>query len=213
MASGALSSRFDHAMRSRNVHRVAPGSVRIDLPDATQLTDYSCGASALQAICKFYGVGPDEEWQFVERLKMDRRIGSHPFQIIKLAHALGLKTREYHGMTPDQVKRELDSRHPVMLMIQAWGEERVRGKTRARRDYSADWDDGHWVVAIGYDRHGFIFEDPSLELIRGFIAYDDLMTRWRDTGPHGRYMPNYGLAIWHPRRKTSAYDSTAAPIL
>ena len=47
----------------------------------------------------------------------------------------------------------------------------------------------------------------------GFIAYDDLMTRWRDTGPHGRYMPNYGLAIWHPRRKTSAYDSTAAPIL
>jgi hypothetical protein len=31
-------------MASRTVHRVRPGAVRIDLPDATQLTDYSCGA-------------------------------------------------------------------------------------------------------------------------------------------------------------------------
>jgi predicted double-glycine peptidase len=42
------------------------GAIRIPVPDTTQQTDYSCGASSLQAICKYYGVGYDDEWEVVD---------------------------------------------------------------------------------------------------------------------------------------------------
>lgn len=197
---------------AQDKHPIRAGAIRIALPDATQLTDYSCGASSLQAICKFYGVGPNEEWEFVGRLGMDRRVGSHPHQIVGLARRLGLSAREYFPMTIADIKRELRLRHPVMLMIQAWGEEKRGRSWRPRRDYSEQWGDGHWVVAIGYDASGIFFEDPSLELVRGFLTYDELLERWRDTGPRGRRMANYGVAIWHPRRKRSAYETISATI-
>ena len=199
------------------VDRIAipAGAIRIPLPDATQVEDYSCGASCLQSICKYYGVGWErglaDEWDFVAALGMDKRVGSHAFQLIKLARRLGLTARPYDPMTQDEIKRELDRRHPVMLMIQAWGSD-DKSPTGWIRDYSSLWSEGHWVVAIGYDRHGFFFEDPSLQMVRGFLTYEELATRWRDTGPRGVHVPNYGVAIWHPRRTASAYTRWAEPI-
>src|ERR1043166_2618070 len=192
--------------------RIPHGAIRIALPDATQQKDYSCGASCLQSICKFYGVGPNEEWEFVDKLRMDHRIGSHPYQIVRLAKQLRLSVREYQPMTPQDVRREPRRRHPVMMMIQAWGGEGRGSRWRRRRTYKDDWDDGHWVVAIGYDTQGIFFEDPSLELVRGYLSDAELEDRWQDTGPHGVHVPRYGAAIWHPSRKTSAYETVAARI-
>jgi len=192
--------------------RIPTGAIRIALPDATQQKDYSCGASCLQSICKFYGVGPDEEWEYVDALGMDHRIGSHPFQIVRLARRLGLTVREYQPMTTAQLRGELQRRHPVMLMIQAWADPVGRGSRARLPSYAKDWKDGHWVAAIGQDRDGFFFEDPSLEQIRGYLSESELDERWRDTGPHGKRMPRYGAAIWHPRRRVSAYETRAARI-
>lgn len=193
-------------------HSVPRGAIRVPLPDATQQEDYSCGASALQSICKYYGVGPNEEWEFVNALGMDRRIGSHPHQIVRLARGLGLRCNERCPMSIGQLRGELARRHPVMLMIQAWGEVGMGKSRRPRTDYRNHWSDGHWVVAIGYDRNGIVFEDPSLELVRGYLRNEELMVRWRDTGPRGKRMPQYGVAIWHPKRRTSAYEGRATRI-
>jgi predicted double-glycine peptidase len=194
------------------VHRIKHGAIKVAVPDTSQQTDYSCGASSLQAVCKFYGIGPQDEWQYVDALHMDPRVGSHPFQIKRLARRLGLTIKEYSPMTLGQLRRELDRRHPVMLMIQAWGEEERNGRTRWRKTYDGVWEDGHWVIAIGYDEDGVIFEDPSLQAVRGFLDYDELIRRWRDTGPHGRHIIQYGLAVWHPRSRGSAYEARAVRI-
>lgn len=188
------------------------GAIKVAVPDTTQQTDCSCGSSCLQSVCKFYGVGPDDEWQFTRALKMDHRVGSHPFQIIRAAHRFGLKCKPYHCMTPADLTRELRKRHPVLLMIQAWGDEVHRGRKRWRRSYQDHWKDGHWVIAIGFTLHGFIFEDPSLQAIRGFLTEEELMERWRDTGPQGRQMRNYGVAIWRPRFRGSSYEVRAEKI-
>ena len=84
-------------------HPIPRGAIRICLPDTTQQEDYSCGASCLQSICKYYGVGPDDEWEFVDALGMDYRIGSHPFQIIRAANRYGLRCRQYWPMTVEDI--------------------------------------------------------------------------------------------------------------
>jgi len=43
-------------------------------------------------------------------------------------------------------------------MIQAEGEEKGNGGWR--KSYKGIWSEGHWVIAIGYDRDGMFFEDP-----------------------------------------------------
>jgi ABC-type bacteriocin/lantibiotic exporter with double-glycine peptidase domain len=185
-------------------HSIPRGAIKIPVPDTTQQTDYSCGASALQAVCRFYGVGPEEEWQFVDALGMDRRVGSHPYQIARAARRFRLRVEEQSPMSRARLLFHLRRRRPVLLMIQAW-------PLAPRHTYRGWWKDGHWVVAIGYDREGVYFEDPSLQAVRGFLSYAELAERWHDTGPHGKHVPRYGMAVWKPRAQ-SAYESRAIHI-
>ena len=187
-------------------------AIRIPVPDVSQETDYSCGASSLQAVAKYYGVGPDDEWEFVRDLRMDHRVGSHPDQIQRAAEEYGLTFREYAPMTLAHLRAELRSQHPVLLMIQAWGQERVHGEWRARRDYGRDWKDGHWVVAIGYAAGLVFFEDPSLTAVRGYLRDKELDDRWHDTARENKRMDHYGLAIWHPTVRSSVYATRAQRI-
>lgn len=191
-------------------HRIGRGAIRIDLPDTIQQTDYSCGAACLQAVCRYYGVGKGEEWEFVKDLKMDRRIGSHPFQLARAAKRYGLEVTEYCPMSMAELRRRLSQRKPVLLMIQAWADD-AGGKKR-RRGYKTTWEDGHWVVAIGYDRSGVFFEDPSLEAARGFLTYEELDERWHDVGPRGRHMSHYGLVLWRARPTPTGYAKSAQRI-
>ena len=194
---------------ARHYREIHHDAVRIHVPDTTQQTDYSCGASCLQAVCKYYGVGPDDEWEYVEALRMDTRVGSHPDQIQRVANDHDLRFKEYWPMSISQLRAELRKRHPVLLMIQAYGE---REGGLPRLDYRSDWMDGHWVVAIGYDRDAIFFEDPSLQAVRGYLLDDELAERWHDTARHGRHMEHYGLALWHPRVRRSSYASKAQRI-
>jgi len=174
------------------------GAIRLPLPDTMQKTDYSCGASAIMAICRYFGLGCDDEEDFIHLLKkkgMDPRIGSHPRQLKKILSTFNLKPKEFNGMTVSQLKKCLLNGQPVLMMIQAWGEDK---KGRPLKSYSDVWSEGHWVVGIGFDKSAVFFEDPSLEAIRGYISYDELEERWHDTGPHNKRMEHYGMAVRKP---------------
>jgi predicted double-glycine peptidase len=193
----------------RHFRPIPPRAIRIPVPDTTQQTAYSCGASCLQAVCKYYGVGPDDEWEFVRMLRPDHRLGSDPELIQRVARRLGLRSRAYSPMTVAELKAELRLRHPVLLLIQAWGRERRAGRLRRRLDYRHAWRDGHWLMAIGFDREAIYFEDPSLQAVRGYLRIPELEERWHHRGPHADHQDHYGLAIWHPRRHRSAYQARA----
>jgi hypothetical protein len=54
---------------------IPPGAIKVALPDVRQPDGHSCGASALMAVCSFYGVGPRD----VEGFKANTvEIGSSP---------------------------------------------------------------------------------------------------------------------------------------
>lgn len=180
-------------------------AIRVAVPDTTQQEDYSCGATCLQSVAKYYGVGPDDEWEFIRDMRFDHRVGSHPDQIIRAANEYGLQCAEYFPGTLNQLKSELRRRHPVLLMIQAWS-----GKPGS--EYIRSWKDGHWVVAIGYHADIFFFEDPSLAAVRGYLRRKELLRRWRDTGRRGVHMHRYAVAIWHPDIVHSTYLTRAERI-
>jgi predicted double-glycine peptidase len=189
-------------------HPIPPRAIRIPVPDTTQQTDYTCGASALQAVCKYYGVGPDDEFDFVADMRMPRS-GSDPEHIIRGVRRYRLRYREYFPMSREQLLECLNRRRPVILMLQAWGES---AGGRSRRGYKTVWEDGHWVVAIGYTGRGVLFEDPSLQAVRGFLSFRELDLRWHDWGPKKIHMDHYGLAVWKPRARRSVYETRAERI-
>jgi len=52
-------------------------------------------------------------------------------------------------MTLNDIRNFIDNGIPIIVLIQAWAESLV--------DYSQDWEDGHYAVAIGYRQGHRIF--------------------------------------------------------
>ena len=185
--------------------RIPPGAIRIDLPNTTQLEGYTCGPSALLAVCAYFGVGPDEEWEIEADMGIGRA-GTDPAHLVTTARRYGLRVAEHRGMTDAQLRACLDRRRPVILMLQAWAEP-------PPRSYRDRWRDGHWVVAIGHDRAGLYVEDPAIHAARGFLTWRELDARWHDIeGPRRVHVERYGAAMWRPGARGSAYQHLARVI-
>jgi len=182
-------------------------AIKIPLPDTSQSEDYSCGAVAIQAICGYFGHGLEDEWTLIKELKIDKRVGTNPEQLVSFAKKLGYETRTLQPLDLPGLRKLLDERKPVMMMLQAW-----RDGGSSTENYEEDWKDGHWVVAIGYDENAIFFEDPALAAIRGYILNEELEKRWHDVGSHNRHIAHYGLAIWKPDIKNPAYYNRARHI-
>jgi uncharacterized protein len=180
--------------------RIPRRALKVPLPDTVQQTDYTCGASCLQAICAYYGVGPTKEEDYARIMRIQRDVGAHPHNILRGIREFGLRYEERWPMCAHDVREYLDRGIPVMLMLQAWATDEKRGGKRWK-GYATEWNDGHWVAAIGYDNDLMYFEDPSLAGVRGYMSVRELGARWHDVGPYWikpyeRYMYNYGVAIW-----------------
>jgi predicted double-glycine peptidase len=176
--------------------RIRAGTVRIELPEVVQRTDYTCGAAVVLAVARYCGVGPDDEAQVARDMKMTPA-GSDPWQLRRALRRYGLAHGEHRGMSDAALRAELDARRPVIVMLQAWG---------GRRAYRGWWADGHWVVAIGYDARGVIVEDPSLAGVRGALSWRALADRWHAVEGHTRRrVERYGLVVHaRPRRRWAA---------
>lgn len=180
--------------------RIPRDAIRVDLPNVVQQRDHTCGAACIVALLAYYGIGTASEADVVAVMGFDER-GSDPAHLVAAAARYGLRHEEYRPMSNRELRDCLDRRRPVVMMLQAWGE---------RASYVDHWTDGHWVVAIGYDRRGVYFEDPSIECMRGFLAYDELDERWHDVdGPDDAHVERYGLALWLPRVRSSAHARRA----
>jgi predicted double-glycine peptidase len=114
-------------------------------------------------------------------------------------------------MTIDQLERRLDEGKPVICSIQAYAEKAPAEKRT--KIYKKD-DNGHYLVAIGYDDDNIYFMDPSLTGRRGFLPKPEFEARWHDdegTPEHPKPISHLGLVIWRPAG-TSTYARFARRI-
>jgi predicted double-glycine peptidase len=176
---------------------IPTGAVRIPVPDTLQQTDWTCGAASVRAICGYFGCGASTERQY--RLDMGiPRAGADPEHLMWGLVRYGLDFRAYCPMSVEQLQASVRRGRPVLLMLQAWGVD--KRTNQYRKSYQGIWQDGHWVVAIGSDRKGVYFEDPSINGYRGFLDYAALEERWHDWGPRYEQVYNFGISVWQSRQ-------------
>jgi predicted double-glycine peptidase len=143
----------------------------IQVPLCRQATEYTCGVAALQSIFAFYGEDIREEL-LAKQLGSNEKNGTSHKNIAKLAKAKGYEVNITEQTSIEKLKSILNKGNPVICLIQAWAEKKV--------DYKNDWDNGHYVVAIGYDNKNIYFMDPATIGNYTYIPIQEFLTRWHD---------------------------------
>lgn len=166
----------------------------LNLPQLRQTFNYDCGAKALQSVLVYYGFEIRED-------HIIKKAGTHKWGtpikgIKKVIKEYGLKCTAKE-MTIDHLKRYIDKNIPVILVLQAWRNKKKIG-------WEKDWIDGHYVVAIGYEKDKILFQDPS-SFEHTYLKYDELNKRWHDVDTKRKKYYHYGIAVYG---KTPKYKPT-----
>ena len=169
----------------------------IRVPLTRQSSNYTCGVAVLQSILYFHDAQDDySEDTLVKELKADPVNGTSYQAIANFARSKGYLVDVRTGMTLDDIRDFIEKGVPVIVLVQAWAESPV--------DYSRDWDDGHYAVAIGYDRDSVYFMDPSTMGNYTYLPNQEFLDRWHDEDK-GVKLDRFGLIIKRDKRENH-YD-------
>jgi predicted double-glycine peptidase len=175
------------------------------VPLVRQATDYTCGVACTESILYYNGIDYRED-NLAQTLGATEEDGTDIAHIVDFLHRVNSRTgywmgqgTEFQGgigaelrtdMTLDDLRAQIDGGHPVICAIQAWSAE-------TNEDYAAEWEDGHYVIAVGYDDDNVYFMDPSTRGNYTYIANDEFMTRWHD-GDSDQRLQQPGIVITNP---------------
>lgn len=159
--------------------------VILPFPNYRQSFRYDCGVKAMHAILAYYGNDIGERKIF--ELAKTSRNGTSVEAIKRVFKHYGLKITAKE-MTVEDVRLYILKKNPVLLLLQAW-------PLKKKVDYSSNWTDGHWAVAIGFDEHRIFFEDP-LSIKRTYLTRSELITRWHDFVSNKKIYHYFGIAVY-----------------
>ena len=137
-----------------------------------QITDYSCGASALRAVLSHWGREVDEA-QLIALLRTNSDVGTFPEDIASGARSLGFHAEVIENLTLDRLRQFTADRHPVIALAQVWLSERE--PARALDDI---WDNGHYVVVLDVDDDYVYFQDPFIQMSKAFVPRKTFEDHW-----------------------------------
>ncbi len=145
----------------------------LPVPDTRQSTEYSCGASALQAVLMYYGEEFGEN-ELMDKLKTTYN-GTNPRDITRVARELGFQAELRENCTLEDLEKSIKLKVPVIVSGQAW-----REGDDLKKPWKDVWDSGHYMVIVGLDEKNVYFEDPSLLGSKGFMPREEFLDRWHD---------------------------------
>jgi predicted double-glycine peptidase len=142
------------------------------LKQTRQSTEYSCGASALQAVLSYWGKDLDEE-DLMTLLHTTPETGTYPDDIVRVALLLGFKAEVKENLTLEDIEQATAQGTPVIVLGQAW---------RSRQDSAAsvaeDWANGHYFIVLAVDKDYVYFEDPYVRMGKGFMPRETFEQHW-----------------------------------
>jgi len=157
----------------------------VAVPLVRQQQDFSCGDVATLAVLRYWKHAEYKnvlETALYAPLHTSRTDGTDPQPIADYLNGVDGVTAEYKtqddGVDVRDLEEAIDRGEPAIVDIQAWQDVRRVGDLKPWGD---DWDDGHYVVLVGYDRERFYFMDPSTSGHYAFIPREELAERWHDT--------------------------------
>ena len=184
------------------------------LKQTRQMTEYSCGASALQSVLSYWGRDVDEE-DLMRLIGTNAEVGTFPEDIVRGVRSLGLDAEAKEGLTLDDVRTFTAQGHPVIALAQLW---------RSQKDTPAsaadEWDCGHYIVVLAVDDDFVYFQDPYIRMGKGFMPRKTFEDHWHQI-MGGRELARSSelrhLAIFirgeEPARKPGGDEAQAVPDL
>ena len=166
----------------------------LDFPELCQTYEYDCGATALEAVFIYYGI-EIKEGLIINQAKTSKSRGTSVKHIEITAKKYGFKVDSKEIDIPD-IKNILTKKYLLYFCCRL-------GKGAKISTGKKDWDDGHYVVAIGYDKEKIYFEDPYT-FERTFLKFEELKKRWHGGFAKGKKYINHGIAIFG---KTPKFNS------
>ena len=112
----------DICMSTAGIVEIAMSEFRL-LSRSRQITDYSCGASALRIVLSYWGRDVDEA-ELMELLHTNAEVGTNPEDIVNGARSLGFDAKLFENLTLDQLERLTADGTPVIVLGQMWRSER-----------------------------------------------------------------------------------------
>lgn len=179
-----VSEEHKHVIDKKPVRTLDQADVFLAVPITRQSNTQSCGPASMLSVLGYYGFNPREK-EVVDALETNLE-GTRPDNFEKGAEKFGLKYKEHEDMTFDDLRDYIDKKTPVILLLQAWGD---------KKDYSNYWKSGHYNVAIGYDKEGFYFMDPS-QIGYSYLTLENLDSRWHETNSTGDKLLHFGIIIY-----------------
>jgi predicted double-glycine peptidase len=159
----------------------------IPVPLVYQSYDYTCGIAALQSILYYYGKDFRQD-ELVEALQPDLIEGTNYRRAVEFARSSGFQVNVLTHMSLEDLKKLIDDRKPVIVLIQAWPDSDSPVLWRET------WSEGHYAVAIGYDGRNIYFMDPSTFGHYTFIPIPEFLDRWHDMDDQEKLI-HFGMVI------------------
>jgi predicted double-glycine peptidase len=168
----------------------------LETPDIRQAFNFDCGANATQLVLVYYGKDVTAG-ELMEDLKTTEE-GTNVVEMVRVLKEHGLDVRAGE-MTLDSLKEALDNKWPVIIPLQAWNDNPTT------IDWKTEWEDGHYVTAVGYEDDRIYFEDPAI-FENVYLTEAELLDRWHDKDVDGKIYRNYGIVV----AGTPKYDDSRA---
>lgn len=163
--------------------------VLLELPQTRQATNYTCGVAVVQSILGYNG-------HFFRQDVLEKKMASSPehgtspeAMMVCLAE-YGIGAELVRNLTLGELHALIDNGRPVICFLQAWNDDPAV-------DYSNEWEDGHYAIAIGYDQGRIYFMDPSTLANYTYIPNGQFLSRWHD-GNEEHQIYNGGIVVTNP---------------
>jgi|RhiMetdeSRZDD1v2_1073273.scaffolds.fasta_scaffold629805_1 predicted double-glycine peptidase len=137
-----------------------------------QSTEYSCGASALQAVLSYWGRQVDET-DLIKLMHTNSEVGTYPEDIVRGARSLGFDAEMKDHLTLDEVQRFTAGGDPVIALSQVW-----RSHKQGASSVADEWDSGHYIVVLGVDEDYVYFQDPYVRMSKAFVPRKSFEDHW-----------------------------------
>lgn len=163
---------MQHSILTENGGHPGWSCIRVRVPPVRQPDGYTCGVAALQSVLHYYGHSVRFD-ALSAALGADPDQGTNHRRIAAYAQAHGIDVMIFTEMGLDALRALIDAGIPVIVALQAWGDNPQAG-------YVDRWDDGHYVVVVGYDHDSFYFMDPSTLGNYTYLPIAEFLARWHD---------------------------------
>lgn len=138
-----------------------------------QVTEYSCGASALRSVLSYWGKEIDEH-ELMKLMGTTEEEGTYPEKMVNAARALGFDVQARQDLTLDEVQKFTAEGHPMIALGQVWRSQSMA----AAKAVEEEWDAGHYIVVLGVDEQNVYFQDPYARNCKAFVPRKMFEDHW-----------------------------------